>query len=905
MMREHVDVFQVIVLKRSFLVNNAPSSAVFQDLVLYCYTFIERECEIMASVSSLSSSSSSSSSSIYGNRTYNIISGLASGMDTEELISGMVQSYQQKIQSLQNKNTKLQWQQEAIQNISDKLVEFDRNYSSYVYSDTNLMSASFFNNAVKTTTNGTYANLVTASGKTSSTVVLNAVKQLATAARYTVSGSHLSGVTDGVVTGGEMSNLAGMEDFSKLSGSLTLNYGDRTVSIDLGERDLFVKDDGAGHKVFDAKGLQDAIVEQLSKQQISTSSGSVVTADKLINVTVEENGAIGFSDKSTAGNAVSIAGATGNLATMISGLDQVIDAKSNSFRLNSVRADDLVEPKSLAEYLSGKNITVTLDGKSKTITLPQIDPKKYEGISDEAQKKAAVLKDFTSALDTELSKQFGAGRVSVSASDGKLSFQVNQEGSALSVTSSNKDVSDILGIGSGLTSYVDTTKTLEQLSGIDWDKMAAASGVGSAIKKTDADGKEYYVDSAGNRVNEKNQLIDKDGNLMYDLEINGVKIGSYSKTTELNTIINNINSNTEAGVNVSYSKTTSQFVFTAKDTGAGGRIQIDAGGLGSQLFGVSDPSAVPGDDTGLLYPSGSYQAGQDAIISATINGQSMELTRSSNSFDLDGMNITVSGTFNADKDVSSLTENEKVTFTSKTDADTIVDAVKKMVDDLNTIIKEVKSAYSDMPLKKSDNKTGYEPLTDEEKKGMSESAIEAYEEKAKTGILFMDSDLSSLYNDLRNAITSSGADGVTLRSMGIDTAYSDGLTTLTFDEKTFREVLESDPDKVQEAFTKSKENGAATDGLMATIKSITDRYAATTGDVKGILIEKAGSKYSPTAALDNTILDQMKDVEEEISKWQDKMSNQVDYYTNKFTQLEMLINQMNSQSSALSGLLGG
>lgn len=56
----------------------------------------------MASITSLSSSSSSSS--IYGNRTYNIISGLASGLDTEELISGVVQSYQQKIQSLQQKN---------------------------------------------------------------------------------------------------------------------------------------------------------------------------------------------------------------------------------------------------------------------------------------------------------------------------------------------------------------------------------------------------------------------------------------------------------------------------------------------------------------------------------------------------------------------------------------------------------------------------------------------------------------------------------------------------------------------------------------------------------------------------------------------------------------------------------
>ena len=120
-----------------------------------------------------------------------------------------------------------------------------------------------------------------------------------------------------------------------------------------------------------------------------------------------------------------------------------------------------------------------------------------------------------------------------------------------------------------------------------------------------------------------------------------------------------------------------------------------------------------------------------------------------------------------------------------------------------------------------------------------------------------------------------------------------------------REALETNPDQVRDAFTKSKDNGAATDGLMTMIQKVTDRYAATTGDVKGILIEKAGSQYSPTAALDNTLLNQMKEIDEQIEKWQDKMSNKVDYYTNKFTQLEVLIQQMNSQSSTLSGLMGG
>lgn len=810
----------------------------------------------MASVSSLSGSSSSSS--IYGNRTYNIISGLASGLDTEELISGVVQSYQQKIQSLNQKNTKLQWQQEAYQSISDKLVEFYRNYSSYVYSNTNLTSSSFFDKAVITTTNGLNKDLISASGKTSSNVIINAVNKLAAAAKYTASSDGLGGTSTGKVTAGDkMEYLDSNVELSNLSGSLTLNYGSRTVSIDFGERELYTKADGS----LDTEALEKAIAVKLKDQQISTSSGSVVTADTMIGVDVSADGKVSFTDKSGAGNSVSIAYASGSLADNITDLDGAIEDKSSSFQLTDAVVKDATSEKPMADYLAGQSLTFTLDGKSTTIKLPEI--KTGTGTANQ---------DFVDALNTELGKAFGAdssgkNRVSASLEDGKLSFQTN-EGSSLSVTASTEDVGDVLGIGSGLSTYLDTAKTLGEL-GFSFDGLPANS------------------------------------NGKYDLVINGVTIGSYDKDTEFNTIINNINSNTEAGVNVSYSQTTGQFIFTAKDTGAGGRIDIQAGGLAGKLFGATM------DKNGKLLPdvSDRYDKGVDAEINVTINGQNMNLTRSSNSFDLDGMQVTVSGTFNEDvktEDAANKLEpSDKVTFTSKTDADTIVDAVKKMVEDLNAIIKEVKSAYSDAPLKQSDNKTGYEPLTDEEKADMSETAIKNYEEKAKTGILFMDRDLSALYNDLRNAISSSGADGVTLRSMGIETSYSDGLTTLTFDEQKFRQALENDPDKVQEAFTKSKENGAATDGLMATLTSITDKYASTSGDVKGILIEKAGSKYAPTAALDNDLLNQMKEVEEEISKWQDKMSNKVDYYTNKFTQLELLINQMNSQSSALAGLMGG
>ena len=376
--------------------------------------------------------------------------------------------------------------------------------------------------------------------------------------------------------------------------------------------------------------------------------------------------------------------------------------------------------------------------------------------------------------------------------------------------------------------------------------------------------------------------------------------------------MNAINSNTEAGVNVSYSKLTNEFVFTAKQTGEGGQIELGDGtgnDLATALFGKSD---------------GKVTEGQDAIFKATVNGSTMYFSRSSNTFDMDGMSVTLKGTFNnleqADgKPIKSDELNgsqgeldkifdpaatESVTFTSKTDTDTVVDAIKQMVEDYNAIVKEVKEAYSTMPLQQT-NGSKYEPLTDEDKADMTESEIKAYEEKAKTGLLFGDNDLSSLYNALRSAVAPGGNDGSFLRSIGINTSYSEGLTTIELDETALREALETNPDGVKDAFTKSKENGASRDGLMTAIQKVTDRYAATTGATKGILIEKAGSKYSPTAALDNALLDQMNEIDDQIETWQSKMSDKVDYYTNKFTQLEMLIQQMNSQSSTLAGLMGG
>lgn len=828
----------------------------------------------MASISSLMSSGSSSS--IYGSRNSNIISGLASGMDTEAMIEGMVQGYQQKITQLGQDRTMLQWQQSAYQSISDKLVEFSRKYMSYNSPATNLFSASFFNNAILTSANGTYADLVSATGKSSSTIVLNAVAQLAEAARYTHDASGL----DTSLGKGKPVKLGEKQPLSTMSGSLTLEYGNKEVTLDFGELELFNKADGT----LDTAKFQTALQDKLKEQKITTSSGDQVSADTLIDVKVDSNGTVTLSDKKGAGNNVHFSGATGDLKNLVTSAGA---EGTSSFTLSTTEKV-VKEDATKAEYLSGKSFTVTLNGQTKTFTLGEIDPS-----------KGNLHEQVKQNLQEGLDKAFGKGKITVdmdTTGPGERSFSFSvSNGDTFRITS---PVGEVLGLGeNGVTSYVDTGKTLGDLLGRTSDGAGLngltggelAKAIGDVTEIKDKDGKvTSRVDSEGNTVDEQGFRLDKDGKRFqeYELTVNGVSIGKYNKDTALETVLNDINSNTEAGVSVSFSKTTNQFVFTAKETGAGGRVEI-GGELGERLFGKVN-----------VTDKDHYTAGQDAKFTATINGQKMEFSRSSNTFDLDGMSITLNGTFEV-KDGET-----PVTFSSKTDTDKIIDVVKTMVEDYNAIVSEVKKAYSDMPLEKSDG-SRYKPLTDEDKADMTESEIKAYEEKAKTGILFMDRDLSSLYSALRSAVAPGGSDGSFLRSIGIKTSYEDGLTTLSLDENALREALEQNPDQVKDAFTKSKENGAASDGLMASIQKVTDRYAATTGATKGILIEKAGSKYSPSAALNNTLLEQMKDIDKQVDKWQAKMSDKVDYYTNKFTQLEMLIAQMNSQSSSLAGMMGG
>lgn len=839
-------------------------------------------------------SRSSSSSSIYGSRSSNIISGLASGMDTESMIEGMVSGIKTKIDTQKQKQQILLWQQEAYRSISDQLVQISNKYTSYT-SSTNLMSSAFFQPSIITSL-GKNADMISASGRTTSDIQISKVENLAKT--ETVSFNGLNGVSN--KSGIEADNavdLMGKVDVSNLAGQqLSFEYGNKTFTI------TFDSD----REYNSLNDVADEINKQLGNASISLSDGTSIKMNSKIKAEVSGNNLeFRFVDGAKETNTLELKSDSSQSAlnalhlsagTTMSGTGKITSSAE-------ITKDDLFSTKSTADVLAGATMNVTYNGTRAKIKMPEKGTDEYNEIFVNSTSKEDAAQKMQDYLQTQFDQAFGYNRVHVSGvqSDGtfKPTFELVSagEGDTLSINSGTLNVigkGGIFGIDRGASNRVNTSKTLGELYGLG-ETSIGFTGL-NAVQNEDGSDK-----------------LDENGNKLYALEINGVKIGEYSVDTTLGTIMNDINKNEKAGVKVSYSTTSNQFVFTSTHGGSGGRIEIgdDGANLAAKLFG-----AVEYDGQGNIAKVrgqgvANYQGkefsviqGQDARMEAYVNGVKTTLTSGTNTFDIDGFKVTANGTFEATN------ASERVTFDKKVDADKIVDAVKSFVEDYNKVLAEINKQYSTQP----DHKNTYKPLTDDQKADMTEKQIEEYETKAKQGLLFGDNDLGNLSNALRFVFSNSNLDAI---GVSVSTSYSD-RGRITLDETKLRSALASDPDAVAEAFTAPLEQKQVTNsdgstswvddtssgGAISRLKVRLDKYAATTGATKGILIEKAGSQYSPTALLQNMMQDRIDSYDDVIDTLTDRLNDKIDFYTSKFSKLETLIAQMNSQSSYLSSLGG-
>ncbi len=595
-----------------------------------------------------------------------------------------------------------------------------------------------------------------------------------------------------------------------------------------------------------------AIADALNKAFADEKLSNGKSLDTAIKATVED-GKLVLSG--IGGNAVKLSG--GSAAKVLGLEDQDITGKSVAISDDIV--NKVVTKQAAGAFLAGKTLTFAYNGTSKTITLG---------------KDVDTLDKLQADLQTKMNEAFGKGRIEVEKSGDGLSFKTMnvQEGagvvdhtSTLTLAGGGYNVvgkTGVFGIAVGTTNRVDTAKSLE------------TAGLANAVQFTN--------DKAAITINDRTFEFDK--------------------SASVQEVLNTINQS-GVGVKISYSSSSDKFSIVSNEKGASGKIEM-SGTIAEAFFGAGD---FTGTDKKVSV------AGKDAVVAIKYAGDDEEtmIYRNSNSFTVDGLNVTVKGAFgfedvkNDDGSVKLDTngnaiqklkaDSEAVTIEASVDADKAVETVKNMIDAYNEIVALVNSELRAKP-----DKDYKSLLTSEQKKELSDKEIEEYETKAKQGLLFGDNDLRRFADDLR--FTISGGNAFALSQIGISesTEYSDN-GKLVFDEQKFREALEKDPENIDKLFNGKTENGQ-TAGLMTNIKDVMNKYCGTTGATKGVLVERAGSEHSPLSLLQNTMKDQIDEIDDYIEKLLDRLESEEDRYIKQFTSLETLISQMNSQSSYLSSL---
>lgn len=815
----------------------------------------------MATVSSTSSSSYSSlSSQIRG------YGGLASGLDRDTLIEQMTAGTRSKIAKQGQEQTTIEWKQEAVREITTKIYNFTNDYTSYSSANNLLSSTLFSRNQITATGENSKCISVSGTAASAESMSIAGIKQLAKNASLTT-----NTLTDQTLKTKSLSSdgkLDEKKDVSTIAGdALYIKYGTQSYTLKLKDTEDY------------DYSTPEKAMESINKQLADIEVGSGVNAQSLGDILkVEMDGnkvKFTVNESNAHGNTVQLAGGTGNILQDLGFLsaDQSFSDLSDEEKiitgsgLTGSRNAVLTEEKTLAQRLSGAQIGFSYNGEAKTITLDNYTA------NDTIDNVAKDMQD-------KLEAAFGKGRIQVIVGDdNELTFKTikpdktDDNSSVLSVTGGTGILGNngVFGIQAGTSNRLNMSANIAN-AGFNEETV-------SAIKALEGD----------------------DGK--YTLKINGKEVEGITKDSTIKEIVDKINSTEGIGVSVAYQEMSNRFVITATENGASGEIKFgnDSDNIAKYLFGdlvngTSDVTKVGND----AVPGFTYTMGQDAVIAVKYPGsdEPIEITRGSNILSLDGMNVTLKGTFGYDGDKVDNTA-EAITFNAEVNADKTVEAVQGMIDAFNEILALVNTQVGTKPDR------DYSPLTDEQKAEMSESQIEKWEAKAKEGILFADMDLRMMADNLRYIINSGNSTILSDMGITVSTSYSDN-GKLVFDETKFRTALQKDPEAVRQAFTKAAstdENGnSVPGGLMVSIKSVMDKYGSMTGATKGILVERAGSIYAPTTVLSNSYQKQLDSIASYIEQLQDKLETETDRYISKFTSLETLVSQMNSQSSYLSSL---
>ncbi|WP_413374352.1 flagellar filament capping protein FliD [Paenibacillus taichungensis] len=456
-----------------------------------------------------------------------------------------------------------------------------------------------------------------------------------------------------------------------------------------------------------------------------------------------------------------------------------------------------------------------------------------------------------------------------------------RETSVKLVTFAQSKISDIFSKASALNAQ--TTKVTGNTTAVTAKATSSASGVmditvGSLAKAASTKSLNAPTNTGSETDWGKVLLSDISGvNGAGQVKINGASI-TIDTTETLNSFVDKINSTKAAGVTAIYNSSTGEVSITSKTTGAAGNsIELDDSinstgvfsslGLGAKLAGGTDSSYI-------------------------VNG--LEMTNSSNTFTLNGVELTLNSVSTQATHIDVSKDTDKIVETVQS----FVDAYNELLSFLNTKVNEEK--YSKYP-----------PLTSDQKSGMSESEVDLWTNKAKSGMLKRDSILENTISEMRAAMVQGVklADGTSLNltQLGITTGGYETKGKLILDQDKLKTALNSNPDIVNDFFATnystsfSNTEYTQSDGVFAKMKKISTKALNSLNTTAGT--SKVSSELSAAFINDSIMGNQLRTLDTRISDMESRLTNKENSYYKKFTAMETAINKYNNTSSSLSSFM--
>lgn len=843
-------------------------------------------------------STSATSSSGLGNTSLRGFGGMASGLDRDALIEQMSRGTQTKLTKARQETTQIEWKRDAFRELADKTIEFQDDFLSFASSNSVKNEELYESNVVDVRGDAAAAKYITASGASDMTknLKISAVTKLATAESIV---SDVKGSVSAIRSGISADALAGAKTVktSNLEGK-TIEFGNYTTKGVFNQKASFTfpssyKDDDGKTVEIDYTGDKQKLVNDLNKAakqknvQLGENKDLKFKYNQGANpgedfISIEGSSDYVIKKESTALEALGYrAGAPGSTPTGTGSASYGLSldnfnagtAAEHKFSKASVKESGFLD------YLKDTKLTVSHSGKSREVSI-LTDAQKQDietrFVGNDPTTNQNRLDAVAQAMQKNIDKEFGAGKIKVDSSTGSLSFNSANGKDTVSVNSSDQIVRSNLGIEKGAS-----------------NRVSLESSIMSSLDKLGLDS------FAGNKAGLDEALS--------HLTINGKEIKGITSDSTVSDMLKKIN-DADAGVKASYMQGSGRFVLIHSETGSGRSIDLgdasDANNVANKIFGATAGGG------------GEVNHGQDAeIVYNYGNGINEVLTSSSNTFNIDGMTITASGKFGVELDASgnavtkpdgsyNFDSSKTVSFSSKANVEKATASMKKFVEKYNELITSLNDHV------KTRKEKGYDPLTDEQKKQLSQTSIDNWEKKAKQGILYgessvrnfkfsMDRVMTNTINDLQKA----GLKYEDMEKAGISMSpdVHDG-GKLVFDEEKFKKAMETNPETVKKIMSGHNGSKGFAKVVEDAMTPYATRYASRNGGSYGELVKEGGSNKVTLKNTSTTVYQALKENNDKIEKLKTLLSTEQDRYLKQFSQLEKLISKMNTQSSYLSGL---